>query len=225
VLAGLFFIARQSDWDRERRAELYLCGWLGLALSIHISTAHPTFARYFLFTTPFLAILASIGLYAVGCRLASPDRQWRPVIFLAILLSLGLAKAIYDKRDNMNWRSFQQVARKVQEVTPPGQPLLADEFVYFLLRRTPPSGMELADSHKLNNLPADLAAALHVIPRKQLDKEVNLGKFSTVETCDDDDDRVEALHLPQLYSRKEDVSGCVVYWGWNKGRSETAAKN
>ena len=223
ALAGLLFVVRRSDWDRPKRSEFYLCGWLALALSIHLSTAHPTFERYFLFTTPFLAILASAGLYDIGSRLGSPDRPWRPVILLTVLLSLGLAKAIYDRHDNMTWRDFQQVARKVQEVTPPGQPLLADEFVYFVLRRVPPSGMELEDSHKLNNIPPDLAASLHVLPRKDLDQQVKLGRFSTVETCDDDDERIEALHLTQLYSKWQDVSGCVVYWA--KRPSGTAAKN
>ncbi len=225
ALAGLLFIARRSNWDHRQRAEFYLCAWLVLALSVHISTAHPTFARYFLFTAPFFAILASVGLYAAGSRLDSPNRPWPSVVVLTVLLSLGLAKAIYDEHDNMNWSDFEQVARKVQEVTPPGQALLADEFVYFLTKRQPPSGMELADSHKLNNLPPDFAAELHILPRRELDKQVNLGKFSTVETCDDDDERILELHLPQLYSRKADVSGCSVYWDWTKGHSGGAAKN
>ena len=117
----------------------------------------------------------------------------------------------------MNWRDFEQVAKKVEDVTPRGRSLLADEFVYFLLNRLPPSGMELEDSHKLNNLPADFARTLHVVPRKDLEQLVKQGKFSTVETCDDDDERMESLHLPQLYSKKEDVSGCTVYWDWQGG--------
>jgi MYXO-CTERM domain-containing protein len=212
AVAGLLFIQRRSDWDRQLRSEFYLCGWLTLALSIHLSTAHPTFERYFLFTAPFLAILAAAGLYDICSRLGSPDRPWWPVIFLAVLFSLGVVKAIYDRRDNMNWRDFQQVAKKVQEVTPPGQPILADEFVYFLLKRVPPSGMELEDSHKLKDLPPGLAAALHVVPRSDLEKQVKRGKFSTVETCDDDDERIEAFHLTEVYSRWQDVSSCVVYW-------------
>jgi 4-amino-4-deoxy-L-arabinose transferase-like glycosyltransferase len=225
ALGGLLFIVRRSDWDRPKRAEFYLCGWLALALSVHISNAHPTFARYYLFTAPFLAILAAVGLYAAGSRLYTPDRPWAPVIMLTVLLFLGLARAIYNGHENMNWHDFEQVAKKVQEVTPPRQLLLADEFVYFLLRRQPPSGMELEDSHKLNKLPPDLAAALHVLPRKELDQQVKLGRFSTVETCDDDSERMEALHLPQLYSKKADVSGCTIYWDWAKARSGTVRKN
>ena len=225
ALAGLIFIARRSNWDRPIRAEFYLCAWLILALSIHLSTAHPTFERYFLFTAPFFAILASVGLYDIGSRLVSPERPWRPVLFLAVLLTLGVAKAIYDKQGSMNWHDFQEVSEKVRAVTPPGQPLLADEFVYFLLKRAPPSGMEVEDSHKLNNLPPDLAAALHVLPRNDLEKQVKAGKFSTVETCDDDDERVEALRLTELYSQWEEVSGCVVYWDFAKRPSGAAAKN
>ena len=80
ALAGLFFVLRRSNWDRGLRSEFYLCAWITLALSIHLSTAHPTFERYFLFTTPFVAILASAGLYDIGSRLVSPQRTWRPAV-------------------------------------------------------------------------------------------------------------------------------------------------
>src|SRR5262249_9138037 len=90
ALAGLFALRKI---DRPKRSEFYLCAWLALAESLHISNAHPTFARYFLFTVPFLSILASLGLYSVGTRLARPDRPWRPVIVASVLLSLGLGKA------------------------------------------------------------------------------------------------------------------------------------
>jgi hypothetical protein len=224
ALAGLLFVARRSGWDQAKRSEFYLCGWLVVALSLHISNAHPTFERYFLFTVPFLAILATAALYAAGSRLLTPERPWPPAIFLTILFALGLLRAVYSKHESMNWPDFEEVSKKVQEVTPAGQPLLADEFVYFLTRRQPPSGMELEDSHKLNNLAADFAAALHVLPRKDLEKQVKQGRFSTVETCDDDDERVEAFRLPQFYSKREEVSGCVVYWDWKKA-PPTASKH
>jgi hypothetical protein len=50
------------------------------------------------------------------------------------------------------------------------------------------------------------------VPRNDLEKQVKQGKFSTVETCDDDDERIEAFKLTERYSRWQDVSGCVVYW-------------
>jgi len=224
ALAGLLFIFRRSGWESPLKSEFYLCGWLALALSLHLSTAHPTFERYFLFTVPFLAILASVGLYAAGSRLDTPERTWPPIMVLTVLLALGLARAVYQKHSSMNWKDFEHVARKVQEVTPAQQPFMADEFVYFLTRRQPPSGLEHEDSHKLSNLPASFSAALHVLPRKELEQQVKQGAFATVETCDDDDERVEAYHLPQLYAKREEISGCVVYWNFEKPKSGGAPK-
>jgi hypothetical protein len=57
-----------------------------------------------------------------------------------------------------------------------------------------------------------------------LDRLVKAGKFSTVETCDDDDERVEAFHLPQLYVKREEVSSCVVYWDWAKAHTAATPK-
>jgi len=224
--AGLFFTARRSNWDRALRGEFYLCGWLALAESIHIANAHPTFGRYFLFTVPFLAILAAAGLYWISSRLFEDGRLWTPVVALTIFSLFAVGKAIYERRDNMDWNSFEQVAKKVQKVTPPSANLMADEFVYFLLRREPPSGFEVGDSHKLNNLDSKVAASMHVLPRKDLDQQVAAGRFQAVETCDDDDDRIVALHLPQLYTNREEVSGCVVYWNWAAAqRGASPAKN
>jgi hypothetical protein len=221
--AGLLYIARRSEWDRKLRAELYLCGWLALALAVHISNAHPTFGQYYLFAVPFLGILASIGFYVICSRTYHPDRPWAPVAALTVLLSLGLAKSLYERRDDMVWSDLEAIARQVQQVTPLQNSLLADEPVYFLTRRPPPSGMELNDSHKLNDLPADLPALLHVVPRTELNRRIRAGEFNTVETCDDDDEKIEELHLPQLYSQRVELTGCAVYWNWAPGRAAVPA--
>ena len=54
---------------QNQRAEFYLCGWLALALGVHISSAHPTFQRYYLLALPFVVILAAAGLYFLTARL------------------------------------------------------------------------------------------------------------------------------------------------------------
>ena len=120
AVAGLLFIRFQSDWTKTQRAEFYLCGWLALALGVHISSAHPTFPRYYLFAVPFLTILAAAGLYSVTTRLYAPNRPFWPVFALAAIFSLELAKALHDKHDNINWRDMEKVAAKVDQVTPSG---------------------------------------------------------------------------------------------------------
>jgi hypothetical protein len=72
--------------------------------------------------------------------------------------------------------------------------------------------MEFSYSHKLDDLPSSLAASLHIIPQRELDRSIKAGAFSTVATCADDD-RIDELGLPRLYAHKAEVSDCVVFWG------------
>jgi 4-amino-4-deoxy-L-arabinose transferase-like glycosyltransferase len=208
--AGLLFIHFRSGWDRERRAEFYLCAWLAAGVAAIIGSAHPTFERYFLLTVPFLAILAAVGVYAIGSRMVHADRPLWPVFALAVLLALGLAKSLYDGRNDLSWRDVEEVASKVDEVTPAQAPLLADENVYFVTRRRPPSGMELADSHRLEFPPA-FARAMHIVSRRDLDQRIRAGEFSTVEMCEDDE-TYGALGLRQLYAQHFETDNCAVFW-------------
>jgi hypothetical protein len=212
---GLLFIVFRSEWDRARRAEFYLCGWLALAMWAHISTlVHPNFPQYFILLVPFLGILASVGLYAIGSRVYQPDRPFWPVLIYGVLLSLGLAKSLYEDRDDeVTWHDFEKIAAKVDQVTPPNAPLLADEHVYFLTRRPPPSGMELRDSHKLE-LPAALADSMHILSATELDRQIKAGVFSTVETCTFPDEKIAALGLARLYSQKVEIEDCTIFWDW-----------
>ncbi len=154
ALAGLLFIRFQSDWSKSRRAEFYLCGWLALALGVYISSAHPTFQRCLSFfaSVPWRFSRQGAG-YSISTRLYAPNRPLWPIVALTAVFSLELAKALHDKHDNINWLDLQKVAAKVDQVTPPNGLILSDEQIYFLTRRPPPSGMELADSHKID-LPA-----------------------------------------------------------------------
>jgi hypothetical protein len=125
-------------------------------------------------------------------------------------MSLGLAKRIYEGLDDFAWRDLEAVAAKVDEVTPRGAPLYAEEGVYFLTRRTPLPGLEVHDSHKLKLAPAQ-AAALHVIPRAELDRMIQAGGFATVQSCSDDE--IDRLDLAKLYANKAEISDCTVFWG------------
>jgi hypothetical protein len=212
ALAGLLFVHFRSGWDRQSRGVLYLCACLAIVLTLHISSAHPTFARYYLFTTPFLSYLAAAGLYWAGTELGGVDHPWLPVILVCSLVSLGLAKALYDNRDDYDWSDLEAIAAQVEKVTPPGKTLLANEQIYFLLHRMPPSGHELHDSHKLE-FPPERAALLHVIPQSVLDQQIQAGQFDTIASCQDEEWN-DARHLGDLYAMEADAGECAVYWGW-----------
>jgi hypothetical protein len=208
-------------WDRARRSELYLCAWLTLAETVHISRAHPTFARYFLLVVAPVSILAVTGLFVVGSRLGRPDRPWWAVAPTMLLVLFGIARATYDERDTMHWSDLIKINNKIKEVTPPGATLLADEPIYFLANRTPPEGLEHRDSHKLKLDPA-FAKTLHVISKAELKKRVANGMFATVQSCDDDE--MTELSLDDLYEHNAEFDDCKVFWGLKGGETKPPAK-
>lgn len=212
AIAGILFIRTNRPHSAVER-ELYLCGVLALVVGAYLLTARPTFTRYFLLTVPFLAIPAAYGLYEVTERLATPARPWLAAAVLSALAVYGLSASLFDERDDLMWKDMEQTAAKVREVTPPGAPLLADEMVYFLLQRMPPSGTELEDSHKLT-FPDKEAAALHVLPRPKLDIMIKAHRFDTVEMCDDDE--ITRLDLASLYAKSAKIGSgdCQVFWQW-----------
>ena len=208
AVAGFLFVRKQTAWTREQRREFYLCGWLALLLMLHISTAMPTFTRYYLLTVPFLTILASAGLYWVGSRLA--DRPLGPALIVSGITFLCLAKTVYNGRDDFKWSDIEAGAAKVKAVTAPQAPLLADELTYFVARIPPPSGLELADSHKLDFPPA-VAAPLHIMPQKELERRIQAKTYATVEIAEDEDEAAR-LGLAKLYAHYAKVGDVQIFW-------------
>ena len=113
AVAGLWYVVNRSGWTGLRRREFTLCGWLALALGLHVSTAHPTFPMYYIFTIPFLGILAAVGLFAIATQLGVRQGLW-PVLGLSLLMCLGAVKRIYDQRDELDWPKLEALARKVR---------------------------------------------------------------------------------------------------------------
>lgn len=216
ALGGLSFM-KKNGFDSARRAELRLCIWLVLAIGATNLFAHPTFPQYFIFLIPFLAVPATVGFHAAVARLGNPNqpRPWAAALVCVAVLCLG--NSIYEDRDSDTWHLVEQVARKVEQVTPNGAQLYAPEQIYFLTRRPVPSGMEVADSHKLELTPAQ-DALLHVLPRPELDREIKAGAFATTVSCDDDE--ISDLQDWKVYSQEIDFDDCSMFWGWKKAASK-----
>jgi len=207
---GLFFVARKSGWERGRRAEFYLCAWIASALTVYISTAHPTFQRYFIVAVPFFSILAAIGFFFIASRLADASRPFWPLCLMSGLLVLSLSKQIFDDRESTTWGTYNEISAKVAKVTPPGAQFYADEHVYFLLDRTPMPGMEFSYSHKLE-LPSAEEKLFHIISEKEVNAQVKAGKFATVESCKED--RIDDMELSKLFPEQVDIGDCTIFWG------------
>ncbi len=209
-IAGVLYLRNAPGWDRQLKAEFRLCAYLALALILYISTAHPTFQRYMIVAVPFCTGISIVGFYRLGSRLSGAGNPRWPLAIVCGLMLLSIARDLFDDRDSTRWSQYEQIANKIREVTPSGSMLYADEEVYFLLRRTPPWGMEFSYSHKLR-LPKDQEALYHVISEPELTEQVKRGKYATVESCKDD--RIEEMKLPDLFPHQVDIADCTIFWG------------
>jgi len=216
ALAGIVFI-RKSEFLPARRAELRLCLWISLAVTVENMFAHPTFPQYFVFIIPFLTVLAGLGFYAVAARLGNPHQPLAAVILLMVTAVLCLGNSIYEDRDSYTWRKLEQVAKKMKEVTPKGAPLLAPEQIYFLTNWPIPPGMEHEDAHKLKLAPAE-EAKLHVVSKAEVEQRVKSGEFPTTVSCDDDE--TSDLDDWDVYSQKAEFDRCNVYWQFKKNTAK-----
>jgi 4-amino-4-deoxy-L-arabinose transferase-like glycosyltransferase len=210
AIFGVAFIRRQSAWERSRRAEFYLCAWVGAALTLYIATAHPTFQRYFIVAVPFFAVLAAVGFFAVTSHLVDASRPFWPLSLMSGLLVLSVGKELFDNRVSTTWATYDEISAKIAKVTPAGAQFYADEQVYFLLGKTPLPGMEFSYSHKLELSPAE-EKLYHIVSEKEINAQVKAGKFATVESCKDD--RIEDMELPKLFPQQQDIGDCTIFWG------------
>ena len=218
AVSGILFVRFRSEWKTDTKAEFLLCVWLSAGLGLYLLYVRPTFERYFLFTVPFLSILAVAGLFFIASQFqrsgtnpghAASSRSWLASFVPVFLICLGLGKGLYEERDDTSWSDMEELAQRVSALTPPGGRLFADEMTYFLTRRTPPSGMEMENAHKFDFAPARLSL-LHLMPQAQLDREVAQGLFSTLETCRDADYLAEH-HYAAVYREKVEAGGCFVF--------------
>lgn len=225
AIFGLLYVARRSQWPTAIKTEYYLCALLALALSAEVGRAHPTFERYFLLAVPFLAILAVPGLYAIASAVLDPGQTLWPVLLLTVILAVGLVRSLYDRHhDVLDWRTYEQLATKVDEVTPRNAPLFATEPIYFLTHRIPPPGLELYASHKVDLGAAD-NALMHILTEPEMKQQVQSGMFATAFTCDDD--QIDDYGLPNIYNHRLDMNDCSIFWDLKnktQASSHTAAR-
>ncbi len=210
VLGGLaaaaLLLAAKTERFRAWRGELVLCAALSAAQAAYLCAPFPTFQRYFLFVVPFLAVLSPAGLYVL---VTDPWRRRAAVVGIGAFLALATTKALFDTREDYAWSDAEAIAVKVDEVTPPGGQIVAEERIYFLTRRAPPSGLEFSDSLKLTLSPS-MNRVLHLTTKEELAKGVSEGRFATVEICEDD--HMEQLKADEMFAETRKFDDCTVYW-------------
>jgi len=206
---------RSQAWLKEWK-EFMLAAAMSVALVLFISTAHPTFERYYVVAVPFIGIVAALGLYAAGSRLSSERHAW---LTCGLVIALGWCmffRDLYDEKDDDHWAKYEEVARSVSEVTPMGVRFYADELVYFLMERVPPEGMEFSYSQKLE-LPPEQEKLFHIISNKELKQQIKAGQFVTFETCRDG--IMEDLTPAGDFKQHSQPGDCDLFWQPKGGAS------
>jgi hypothetical protein len=213
VLFGLIFLAR-TDVPSALRDELRLCIWLSAVEGAYLLYVRPTFPRYYLFIVPFVAIISIVGLYYAGTHIGRPHQPRGVMLLLSLIMALGVTKMLLSGKSDYKWKDWEKLAAKVDEVTRPDGLIYADEAIYFITKRLPPSGLEYADTHKLH-LSNQLETELHIFSKEELARREKAGFYDTVVTCEDDDKMVEQ-GLPTLYKQKTTIGDCAVFWDKDK---------
>lgn len=213
LLLALVFLARH-DIPIAFRRELRLCIWLSVVEGAYLLYVRPTFPRYYLFIVPFTSIISVIGLYYAGIHIGRPEKPRWVMLLLASLMCLGVGRMLNTEKGDFRWSDWEKIAKQVNEVTRPNGVIDADEAIYFIDHRMPPSGMEYEDTHKLR-LSRELEAELHIFPKDELTRRVKAGIFDTIATCDDED-KVTDAPLPGVYQQKAAIGDCNVYWDRKK---------
>lgn len=209
LLLALIFLARNQIPFALRR-ELHLCIWLSVVEGAYLLYVRPTFSRYYLFIVPFVAIIATVGFYYAGTVIGRADKPRWIMLLLTALMCLGVARTLNGGKSDYRWSDWEKLGKKVNEVTHSGGIVDSDEAVYFITRRTPPSGMEYEDTHKLR-LSKELSAQLHVFSKEEMDRRIKAGIFDTIATCEDEDE-TNKENLPTMYKQKTTVGDCTVFW-------------
>lgn len=213
LLFALLFMTR-TPLPISLRRELHLCLWLSMVEGAYLLYVRPTFPRYYLFIVPFTAIISVVGLYYAGTSMGRPNRPIWPILLVAVLMCLGVGRTLNGGKTDYRWKDWEQLAKKVNEVTRADGRINADEAVFFLTRRTPPSGLEYDDTHKLR-LPSQLSAELHVFSKEEALRRIKAGVYDTVATCEDED-QINEEALPITYKQKATIGDCAVYWDKEK---------
>jgi hypothetical protein len=210
AIAGVIFIARESDWLRWQRGEFYLAAWIAFVQGAYLCTPRPTFSRYFILLTPFLAIVAVAGLYGIASKMGYGDRPKWPASIAAVLMALMFTSFGVSMFDQTTWQEYEKVAQKVAEVTPKGGRIFADELVYFILQITPPSGMECSYTHVLPLSPAQ-EKRQHLVSEAELKGQFARHEFVTAQSCSDPE--MDRLGVAGAYRYRNDMDDCTVFWG------------
>ena len=208
---GLVFVARRDGDVPRRKSEFRLCAWLAGTLGAYLTLPYPTFSQYFVLLIPFLSILATAGIFAIGTRIVGARRRNDLIVVVAGLMSFEAALMLYHEpwSEPSEWQEIEEVAREADRLTPRSGSMFAEERIFFVAHRVPPIGLENEVEENFDPGP-QMAKTLHLMRPTEVYEGFAFGRFSTV-VLGVEDRWLESPGLFRLYPHREKVGGSYIY--------------
>jgi 4-amino-4-deoxy-L-arabinose transferase-like glycosyltransferase len=212
-LLGLLYARGRSGWQGAWRHELTLCAWLAAALLVSSAAVQPSWEQYLILAIPFAAVLASVGVCAIGASDLTAPRQriWLVALATAPFFFYPFQVARWLFHGNRTpWIELQDVVRQIHLVTPENGLVWASEVEYAAASLIPPSGLENHFAFRVS-APAAQAESLHIVTKQQVDDWLRQGRFDTACNCQGPE-RIASLDLAHVYTEQITIGPCVVFW-------------
>jgi 4-amino-4-deoxy-L-arabinose transferase-like glycosyltransferase len=210
ALIGFAYVISPKDGNPRFRKELQLCALIVVCLGAYICLARASCSQYFLAVLPFLVILATVGLFAVGTRVCPGLPAVWVVLAMLGMYEFEAAKSWREQifKPERTWTEDERIGQLINRVIPPGAPIYCnDGAVYAAARRIPPRGLE-------NNyafvLPPKVAATVNVLAQPVIDALVAERKFVAVVAWSKEE--TESLHLRELYKEHQVFPTHEMFW-------------
>lgn len=207
---GLLFLTGRNGLDERSKSEFRLCASIAFALALYLAIPRPTFPQYFIIITPFLTIIASLGVYAIVLRLWASKRSYWLVLCLCGLFAFAPTKWLYKHREafskSSGWREIEEVARELNRVTPKNGVIYTDEKgIYFVAGRKPPTGLESA--YAPYAVPPELAEDLKVMPKREIEERFETGNFAAAAVWD-----AKEYGIDRFFAKRKRFRNFQLFW-------------
>jgi hypothetical protein len=196
------------------RSSLRYAALVAFSWGLFLSLPRPTFFIYYVLVIPYVCLLASAGLWGMAARMWST--RWATIVLIGatLLYSLEVTRPFISNSLSLKpgvWADREDVARKIDTITGPTDPVYADDAsVYVAARRLPPRGLETSAASVL--LPPEDYARAGLVPYERNEAQLRAGGFAAVVLLKTPHNTQKIQEVSQLYSRSTETMSYVLFW-------------
>jgi len=172
------------------------------------------FDIFFILALPFLGILASVGVCAIGYRVWTVGKPGWLVVLVTALFCMDTVRWVHRERlggFSNPWSHWEALGRQVDGLTPPTGLIYAHDVILLTAKRLPPSGLENDYATRLDLTDA-LADSIHASSHPQWIKRLQQGRFDTALVTRSEVTAGELDLVSRAYRNSREVGGGILFW-------------